>query len=123
MGEGVGDHCCEYMTNGVVVVLGSAGRNIGAGMTGGLAYFYDDSEAGDSFNDQVNPGSVTVQRVTSAGGEAQLRKLIEDHAERTGSTKALEMLKDWDTTLSRFWQLVPESEQTNPAVMDSADVL
>jgi glutamate synthase (ferredoxin) len=48
--EGVGDHCCEYMTGGAVVVLGSAGRNVGAGMTGGLAYFFD--EAGD-FPDKV----------------------------------------------------------------------
>jgi formylmethanofuran dehydrogenase subunit C len=50
--EGVGDHCCEYMTGGAVVVLGSAGRNVGAGMTGGLAYFYD--EDGD-FPDKVGP--------------------------------------------------------------------
>jgi glutamate synthase (ferredoxin) len=55
--EGVGDHCCEYMTGGAVVVLGSAGRNVGAGMTGGLAYFYD--EAGD-FPDKVRGGLTGV---------------------------------------------------------------
>ena len=69
--EGAGDHCCEYMTNGVVVALGDTGRNIGAGMTGGLAYFYMDEETGDEEFDasllktKMNMGSVSVRRVAS----------------------------------------------------------
>ncbi len=68
--EGTGDHCCEYMTGGCVVVLGTVGRNVAAGMTGGLGYFYD--EAGD-FCDKVNTEIVAVQRVQTAAGEQQLK--------------------------------------------------
>ena len=58
--EGVGDHCCEYMTGGCVVVLGPVGRNVGAGMTGGLGYFYDEDE---SFASKLNPEIVVMQRI------------------------------------------------------------
>ncbi len=105
--EGAGDHCCEYMTGGVVVVLGGVGRNVGAGMTGGLGYFLD--EAGD-FQTRVNPEIVQVQRVLSEAGTQQLKSLIEAHAERTGSAKAKEILADWKTFLTKFWQVVPPSE-------------
>ncbi|WP_121970312.1 glutamate synthase large subunit [Leptolyngbya sp. BC1307] len=105
--EGAGDHCCEYMTGGVVVVLGKVGRNVGAGMTGGLGYFLD--EAGD-FQTRVNPEIVQVQKVGSEAGEQQLKSLIEAHAERTGSPKAKEILADWQTYLPQFWQVVPPSE-------------
>ena len=105
--EGAGDHCCEYMTGGVVVVLGGVGRNVGAGMTGGLGYFLD--EAGD-FQTRVNPEIVQVQRVGSEAGAQQLRSLIAVHAERTGSAKAKEILADWQTFLPKFWQVVPPSE-------------
>merc|ERR1712070_1251134 len=60
--EGTGDHCSEYMTGGVVVSLGSVGRNVGAGMTGGIGYFYDES---DSFPERVNNEIVKIQRVTT----------------------------------------------------------
>ncbi|MGD1864357.1 MAG: glutamate synthase-related protein, partial [Phormidesmis sp.] len=105
--EGAGDHCCEYMTGGVVVVLGSVGRNVGAGMTGGLGYFLD--EAGD-FQTRVNPEIVQVQRVLTEAGEQQLKSLVEAHAERTGSAKAKRILADWQTYLPKFWQVVPPSE-------------
>ena len=105
--EGAGDHCCEYMTGGVVVVLGKVGRNVGAGMTGGLGYFLD--EAGD-FQTRVNPEIVQVQKVGSEAGAQQLKSLIEAHAERTGSAKAKEILADWQTYLPQFWQVVPPSE-------------
>jgi glutamate synthase (ferredoxin) len=72
--EGAGDHCCEYMTGGVVVVLGRVGRNVGAGMTGGLAYLLDED---GSFPTKVNPEIVKVQRVITPAGEAQLKALIE----------------------------------------------
>ncbi len=105
--EGAGDHCCEYMTGGVVVVLGSVGRNVGAGMTGGLGYFLD--ESGD-FQTRVNPEIVQVQRVLTEAGEQQLKSLIEAHADRTGSEKAKRILADWKTYLAHFWQVVPPSE-------------
>ncbi|MEO1387432.1 MAG: glutamate synthase large subunit [Cyanobacteria bacterium J06634_6] len=105
--EGAGDHCCEYMTGGVVVVLGGVGRNVGAGMTGGLGYFLD--EAGD-FQTRVNPEIVQVQRVLTEAGEQQLKALIEAHADRTGSAKAKRILADWQSYLSKFWQVVPPSE-------------
>ena len=109
--EGVGDHCCEYMTGGVVVVLGRAGRNVGAGMTGGLAYFLDED---GSFQAKVNPEIVKVQRVLTPAGEQQLKELIEAHAERTGSPKAKAILSDWAAYLPKFWQVVPPSEKDTP---------
>ena len=121
--EGAGDHCCEYMTGGVVVVLGRAGRNVGAGMTGGLAYFLDEDGA---FPTKVNPEIVKVQRVLTQAGEQQLKDLIAAHAERTGSPKAARILANWSTYLPQFWQVVPPSEaetpQANPEV-DDAKVL
>jgi glutamate synthase (ferredoxin) len=107
--EGAGDHCCEYMTGGVVVVLGAVGRNVGAGMTGGLGYFLD---LDDSFTAKVNPESVVMQRVVA--GEQQLKQLIADHAVKTGSPWATEILAKWSEFLPRFWQLVPPSEADTP---------
>jgi len=109
--EGAGDHCCEYMTGGVVVVLGHAGRNVGAGMTGGLAYFLD--EVG-TFPTRVNPEIVKVQRVITPAGEAQLKGLIEAHQRHTGSAKAAHILENWATYLPQFWQVVPPSEADSP---------
>ncbi|MEB3357861.1 MAG: glutamate synthase-related protein [Synechococcales bacterium] len=115
--EGAGDHCCEYMTGGVVVVLGRAGRNIGAGMTGGLAYFLDEDPA---FPAKVNPEIVKIQRVTAPSGEVQLKSLIQAHFERTGSKRAKQILDAWAEYLPRFWQVVPPSEADTPEV--SAEV-
>jgi len=109
--EGTGDHCCEYMTGGCVVVLGPAGRNVAAGMTGGLAYFYD---ADGTFEEKVNGEIVTVQRVSTDAGSAQLRRLVQAHFDKTGSPKAKSLLADWTAALPRFWQLVPPSEAQSP---------
>jgi glutamate synthase (ferredoxin) len=109
--EGAGDHCCEYMTGGVVVVLGPVGRNVGAGMTGGLAYFLDED---GHFPTRVNPEIVKVQRVITPAGEAQLRGLIEAHAAHTGSPRASHILANWATYLPQFWQVVPPSESDSP---------
>jgi len=113
--EGAGDHCCEYMTGGAIVVLGPVGRNVGAGMTGGLAYFLD--EAGD-FPAKVNPEIVKWQRVKTAAGEAQLRDLIQCHCDRTASPKAKQILDNWSHYLPRFWQVVPPSEADTPEASD-----
>ena len=109
--EGAGDHCCEYMTGGVIVVLGNTGRNVGAGMTGGLAYFLDED---GSFPTKVNPEIVKVQRVITPAGEQQLKELIELHGDRTGSQKAKTILANWSEYLPKFWQLVPPSEKDSP---------
>ncbi|MEG4274569.1 MULTISPECIES: glutamate synthase-related protein [unclassified Microcoleus] len=109
--EGAGDHCCEYMTGGAIVVLGKVGRNVGAGMTGGLAYFLDED---GSFPAHVNGEIVKVQRVCTAAGEAQLKELIEAQRDRTGSKKAENILANWSEYLPKFWQVVPPSEANSP---------
>jgi len=109
--EGAGDHCCEYMTGGVIVVLGKVGRNVGAGMTGGLAYFLDED---GTFPSKVNPEIIQIQRITSPVGEQQLKELIAAHANRTDSPKAHQILANWDDYLPRFWQAVPPSEANSP---------
>jgi glutamate synthase (ferredoxin) len=116
--EGVGDHSCEYMTGGVIVVLGRAGRNVGAGMTGGLAYFLDED---GSFPIKVNPEIVKVQRVITAAGEQQLKMLIAAHADRTGSPRAQTILANWAEYLPQFWQVVPPSEKDGPEASPEAE--
>ncbi|MEM8828240.1 MAG: glutamate synthase large subunit [Cyanobacteria bacterium P01_G01_bin.19] len=119
--EGAGDHCCEYMTGGLIVVLGEVGRNVGAGMTGGLGYFLD--EAGN-FVDKVNPEIVNIQRVSTTAGEQQLKEMIQQHVARTGSAKGKAILQDWDNYLPQFWQVVPPSEadraETNAEASEAA---
>jgi glutamate synthase (ferredoxin) len=115
--EGTGDHCCEYMTGGVVVVLGRCGRNVGAGMTGGLAYFLDED---GSFPSKVNPEIVKLQRIISPVGEQQLKELLQTHADRTASRKAIAILENWSTYLPQFWQVVPPSEKDSPEVNPDA---
>ncbi len=108
--EGAGDHCCEYMTGGVIIVLGTVGRNVGAGMTGGLGYFLDEDS---SFPKKVNPEIVNIQRISSSAGEKQLNDLITAHYQRTNSQKAKIILDNWESYLSKFWQVVPPSETEN----------
>jgi glutamate synthase (ferredoxin) len=109
--EGAGDHCCEYMTGGVIVVLGKVGRNVGAGMTGGLGYFLDED---GNFPAHVNGEIVKMQRVSTAAGEAQLKELIVAQRDRTGSKKAENILANWSEYLPKFWQVVPPSEANSP---------
>jgi glutamate synthase (ferredoxin) len=117
--EGAGDHCCEYMTGGAIVVLGKVGRNVGAGMTGGLAYFLDED---DSFPPKVNQEIVKIQRVVSSAGEKQLKDLISAHLEHTGSPKARMILENWESYLGKFWQAVPPSEANTPETNAEASV-
>jgi len=118
--EGAGDHCCEYMTGGTVVVLGPVGRNVGAGMTGGLAYFLDED---GNFPTLVNPEIVKVQRVITPAGETQLKALIEAHVAHTGSAKAQRILDNWSEYLPKFWQVVPPSEADSPEANPAEKVL
>ncbi|MBD2447930.1 glutamate synthase subunit alpha [Nostoc sp. FACHB-152] len=117
--EGAGDHCCEYMTGGVIVILGNVGRNVAAGMTGGLAYFLDED---DSFPELVNRENVKIQRVLTEAGQKQLQDLIRTHAELTGSPKAKAILQNWLEFVSKFWQLVPPSEADSPEANPQAVV-
>nr|YP_009122251.1 ferredoxin-dependent glutamate synthase [Vertebrata lanosa]AJH66009.1 ferredoxin-dependent glutamate synthase [Vertebrata lanosa] len=109
--EGVGDHACEYMTGGLVVVLGLAGRNIAAGMTGGLAYFLDE---GNDFMSRVNSEIVEVKKVLTKEAEEQLLHLIELYEIKTKSLKARKILDQWDYYINYFWQIVPPSEKNTP---------
>ena len=119
--EGAGDHCCEYMTGGLVVVLGEVGRNVGAGMTGGLGYFLDEN---GTFEQKVNPEIVKIQRVSSEAGEKQLKEAIAKHVEKTNSPKGKAILQNWQEYLGKFWQVVPPSEADSPeASAESAKAL
>eukprot|EP01025_Chloroclados_australasicus_P017594 TRINITY_DN18980_c0_g1_i3.p2 TRINITY_DN18980_c0_g1~~TRINITY_DN18980_c0_g1_i3.p2 ORF type:complete len:156 (-),score=35.64 TRINITY_DN18980_c0_g1_i3:526-993(-) len=117
--EGAGDHCCEYMTGGAVVMIGTVGRNVAAGMTGGLGYFYDED---GTFCSKVNAEIVSLQKVVTAAGEAHLKRLLEEHLERTGSVRAQRILDDWANELHNFWQLVPPSEKDVPEASVAAEM-
>ena len=108
--EGAGDHCCEYMTGGVVVVLGSTGRNVAAGMTGGVAFILDES---GGLAERVNPEIVAIAELTTPEQEALLRPLLQAHLEATGSARAAAILADWDGWRGRFKLLVPPSEKAS----------
>ena len=103
--EGCGSNGCEYMTGGVAVILGDVGDNFGAGMSGGMAWIYDD---GDALPERLNTEMVVAVRVASAHWEARLKALIEEHAAETRSPRALEILGDWENQIGRFWQVCPK---------------
>ena len=103
--EGVGDHGCEYMTNGLVVVLGKTGRNFAAGMSGGIAYVLDGN--GDFAEKRCNPGSVDLEPVVEPQDLQLLQGLITRHAELTGSKQARKILQNWDELLRRFFKVFP----------------
>nr|AYR06525.1 ferredoxin-dependent glutamate synthase [Rhodogorgon sp.] len=109
--EGVGDHPCEYMTGGIVIVLGPSGRNIAAGMTGGISYFLDENQ---DLLPKVNQEIVKPQKVATYEGEKQLFDLIDLYRKKTNSVKATNILKHWESFLPMFWQLVPPSEMDSP---------
>jgi glutamate synthase (NADPH/NADH) large chain len=118
--EGTGDHGCEYMTGGTVVVLGQTGRNFAAGMSGGVAYVYDED---GHFADRCNTAMVSLDKVLTDSeqrdtvdpgiwhhgmtDEQQLRKLIEDHHRWTGSVRARELLDHWATARAKFVKVFP----------------
>ncbi|MFN3926188.1 MAG: glutamate synthase-related protein [Pseudanabaenaceae cyanobacterium] len=117
--EGAGDHCCEYMTGGVVVVLGKTGRNVGAGMTGGIAYFLDED---NSFHLYLSKEDLKVQRIQTRTGAQQLYELIQSYWEHTHSDRAQAILERWQDYLPLFWQVVPPSEQNSPEASESAQM-
>jgi len=102
--EGVGDHGCEYMTNGLVVVLGRTGRNFAAGMTGGIAYVLDQ---GGDFSVRCNPTEVDLDPVTDPKDIEKLYQLIARHGEYTASPQAKWILENWESSLPKFVKVFP----------------
>ena len=132
--EGTGDHGCEYMTGGTVLVLGKTGRNFAAGMSGGIAYVYDEDGL---FASRCNTSMVTLEAVVPAaeqhvGGktllhkdqadETQLRKLLEDHNRWTGSRRARELLDNWATSRLKFVKVFPNEYKRALAEMYEREV-
>jgi glutamate synthase (NADPH) large chain len=107
--EGTGDHCCEYMTGGVVCVLGTTGVNFGAGFTGGFAYVLDMER---DFVDRYNHDLIDIHRVSPEGMGTHvqhLRGLIEQHTDATGSLWGAQLLNDFRTYIGRFWVVKPKA--------------
>jgi len=108
--EGVGDHACEYMTGGRVIVLGRTGRNVAAGMSGGIAYFLDlDSSV-------VNAEMVDVEPLTESDRDF-LRETVTRHLAETGSAVAARLLSDWGVSVTRFSKIMPRDYKR---VLDAA---
>ena len=103
--EGVGDHGCEYMTGGIVVVLGRTGRNFAAGMSGGIAYVLD--EQGDFETHRCNKEMVGLEKLADAQEIAHVRQMVENHLKHTGSTVAKRVLDQWSTLLPKFVKIMP----------------
>jgi glutamate synthase (NADPH/NADH) large chain len=103
--EGVGDHGCEYMTGGRVVVLGATGVNVAAGMTGGVAYVYDEE---NDFDTKCNVGTVDLLSIQPASyEEKEILKFVNEHIARTGSPWAKEIVADWENRRGKFVQVIP----------------
>jgi glutamate synthase domain-containing protein 3 len=102
--EGIGDHGCEYMTGGRVVILGNTGRNFGAGMSGGIAYVLDEKA---TFGKMCNLESIELEKVEAIADIDELRLLIQNHANYTGSRAATRILENWESTLPKFVKVMP----------------
>jgi glutamate synthase (NADPH) large chain len=102
--EGVGDHGCEYMTGGTVVVLGATGVNFAAGMSGGIAYVLDENQL---FDTKCNLEMVDLEPVIDEGDKAFLHALIGNHARYTQSPYSSKILADWTEMLPRFVKVMP----------------
>jgi glutamate synthase (NADPH/NADH) large chain len=107
--EGAGDHCCEYMTGGMVAVLGKTGVNFGAGMTGGFAYVLDQD---NTFVDRYNHELIEIHRVDTEALEAyrnHLRGVIDEYVAATGSDWGQELLTNFDDYVGNFWLVKPKA--------------
>ncbi|MRD47154.1 glutamate synthase subunit alpha [Caenimonas koreensis DSM 17982] len=132
--EGTGDHGCEYMTGGTVVVLGKTGRNFAAGMSGGIAYVYDED---GQFASRCNTTMVSLERVKTAAEQAAagktrlhkdehdehlLKKLLEEHNRWTGSKRARDLLDTWATSREKFVKVFPNEYKRALAEMHDREV-
>jgi glutamate synthase (NADPH/NADH) large chain/glutamate synthase (ferredoxin) len=102
--EGIGDHGCEYMTGGVVVVLGQTGRNFAAGMSGGVAFVLNEF---DQFQSRCNLGMVELEKVKTADDKKTLHQMITSHFVQTGSRNAKRILDSWESMLPKFEKIMP----------------
>jgi len=116
--EGVGDHGCEYMTGGRVVVIGRTGRNFAAGMSGGIAYVLD--EAGD-FRRRANPGMVDLEPLVEEADAEEVRELLRRHGRYTQSPVAEKILANWEALQPRFVKVVPRDYKRALAAMRRAE--
>jgi len=115
--EGIGDHGCEYMTGGIVTILGDTGVNFGAGMTGGFAYIYDEKNL---FVDRINQ-DIDIQRIGSESMEAyrsHLRCVIEEHVKETGSQRGQDILDNFADAVRRFWLVKPKAASMESLLID-----
>lgn len=125
--EGIGDHGCEYMTGGRVIVLGETGRNFAAGMSGGTAYIFDPS---GKFPPQCNTDMVDLETIES-NESAEVRQLLENHVRHTQSSVAQTLLEDWDSAMRQFVKVIPKDykrvlqaiEDARVAGVPQADVI
>ena len=123
--EGAGDHGCEYMTGGTVVILGRTGRNFAAGMSGGVAYVWDQDGTLEQRVNRGATGSIQLEVVIEPDDIVELQTLIRRHHALTGSGCAKEVLDNWDTTLPQFVKVISNEykallaettkQQTEPA--------
>jgi len=106
----VGEHGCEYMTGGVVVILGSIGRNFGAGMTGGVAYIWD-SSGGAKARQKCHSEFVETCPLPDCdrAEQARVRELLQQHADKTGSRIGQRLLESWPTTVKQVLRVAPRS--------------
>ena len=104
--EGVGDHACEYMTGGSVVCLGGTGRNFAAGMSGGVAYVYDENR---DFESKLNRAMVNLYPLIECGDSeiSEVKDRVEKHVELTGSEKGKRLLDDWSNIVPQFFKVLP----------------
>ena len=103
--EGCGDNGCEYMTGGIAVILGPVGDNFAAGMSGGMVYVHDPEER---FAERVNADMVIYRRIEVDHYADELRRTLAEHAAETGSDKAARLLREFDTAVGQFWQVIPK---------------
>ncbi|MFC3284402.1 glutamate synthase large subunit [Litchfieldella rifensis] len=117
--EGAGDHCCEYMTGGLICVLGETGVNFGAGMTGGFAYVLDEDR---TFVDKYNHELVEIQRINTEAMEAyrrHLREIVEEYVAETGSKRGEAILEDFSDFIRHFWLVKPKAASLGSLLAES----
>ena len=119
--EGTGDHACEYMTGGIVVILGKTGINFGAGMTGGLAFVYDEDH---TFIEKINQELIEARRIDiDEFDEARhyLKKLLQTYYDETGSQKAKDILDDFRMEIRNFWMVRPKELRKVPLNLEEGE--
>jgi glutamate synthase domain-containing protein 3 len=106
------------MTGGVVAVLGTTGRNFGAGMTNGFVYVWDED---GRFHQRMNDDSVLSERIGTDGDSSEFRSLVQRHVDMTGSARGQALLDDWDTTVANSWKVIPRTLLEMQAAEEEAE--